>query len=490
MIKLSVVIVDSRSKKHPEWVKECIDSVKRQTVEDLEVIVLDNTERMFSIGRMYNEGLEKATGDWVLYVNDDDYISDDYCASLIAFIEKTIKEEPEMVIATSGATFFDEVTNLRSVKMNSPIGAWKRDYFLVNKFDESLTRYIDVECSNRARDAGKKICVMPWHFGYYYRSHPGQISGKKLVSGNVREKITDCDICVVAKQTNFIKPYVMHWEEQGYRVRMTNTVPMEYDKDVKLIWAEWGDENAVEIAKQYTKAKKILRIHSYEAYSWFPKHMEWNKWDKIIFVADHTRRYLEKRIGMVLENAVVIRNGVDLDKFTIPDEKPISDDIAFVGMLKENKGVQLLTFLANELKNYKFHVKGLIFNRDIQQFLEEKAPNNLVPVKPGDDVAEFLQDKTFIINTSHRESCGLSILEGMACGCKPVIYDWVGAREIYGDEFVFNDIDSLKNILHGPIQPMEYRDFVKRNHDIKEKKTEIMNVIEEVLDEDISSPTF
>ena len=178
---ISVVIVDSRSNEHPEWVQQAIDSIKNQTIQDIELIVLDNTQKLFTIGRMYNQGLQQATADWVFFLGDDDYLSKDYLASLVSFIEDMSEDT---VIVSTYSIFFDEEKQERAIKSNSPMGAYRREYFLEHPFREYITKYIDVNAVEDAVKDNKKMITCPWHFGYFYRQHNNQISGRKVVGNN------------------------------------------------------------------------------------------------------------------------------------------------------------------------------------------------------------------------------------------------------------------------------------------------------------------
>jgi len=48
-ILVSIVIVDSRSKIKPLWVQTAINSAERQSIEQKEIIVVDNTKNNSSI---------------------------------------------------------------------------------------------------------------------------------------------------------------------------------------------------------------------------------------------------------------------------------------------------------------------------------------------------------------------------------------------------------------------------------------------------------
>lgn len=176
---ISVVIVDSRSKEHPEWVEKAVGSVKEQALDGMELIILDNTERKYSIGRMYNQGLELAENDWVYFLGDDDFVSPDFFMSLASFIKKFADEDT--VVCTTYSTFFDDDKRVSSINTMTPMGAFKRDYFLEHPLDEKLIRYIDVEAYQRFKKDGKKAKVCRWHFGYYYRQHEDNISGRKHI---------------------------------------------------------------------------------------------------------------------------------------------------------------------------------------------------------------------------------------------------------------------------------------------------------------------
>jgi len=52
----------------------------------------------------------------------------------------------------------------------------------------------------------------------------------------------------------------------------------------------------------------------------------------------------------------------------------------------------------------------------------------------------WLEDKNYILSTSMREGCPNNVIEAMAKGIKPVVHNWPGAKEQFG-ECVFNTID-------------------------------------------------
>ena len=115
MPKVSVVIPAYNSEK---FIAETLDSMLRQTLKDIEVVVVndgstDGTQKIIdeyvskhSIFKSYiqqnagvsaarNNGLEKATGEYVVFLDADDYFSD---TSLEAFYETAKKTDADIVI--------------------------------------------------------------------------------------------------------------------------------------------------------------------------------------------------------------------------------------------------------------------------------------------------------------------------------------------------------------------------------------------------------
>ncbi len=96
----------------------CLDSILRQTFKDIEVICVDDqsSDASLSVIRSYaardkrvkvitqenkgpggarNRGLDEATGDYILFVDGDDYLEDDYCEKIY---QAAIKHQADMVV--------------------------------------------------------------------------------------------------------------------------------------------------------------------------------------------------------------------------------------------------------------------------------------------------------------------------------------------------------------------------------------------------------
>ena len=112
-MKLSV-IVPVYNMNHDNLLTFCLDSIINQTIEDYEIIAVDDasTDDSFSMLKTYeekypgkfkaytypdnrrqggakNEGLKHATGEWIGFVDSDDWIAPDFYEKLLKKAEET-----------------------------------------------------------------------------------------------------------------------------------------------------------------------------------------------------------------------------------------------------------------------------------------------------------------------------------------------------------------------------------------------------------------
>ena len=460
-MQTSVVVIDSRSDVHRDWVQTCLDSIANQTTQ-VELIVVNNVGREKTIGECWNEGVRGATGDWVFFVGDDSWLARD-CVQVMEEFTDT-----KAVNITTYMTIFEDETGFRQTLNRHCTGMFRRDYLLKHPFNEKLKKGVDREYLEELRKRGNTIRCIDHYFGHYDRKHSDY-----SCAGDIEFVISPTDIYVLASGgRSFIDPIVKRLDS----VHISSTFDPVMADGAKVIICEWADTKmATEIADYKCNAKKILRLHSYEAFTTAIYYIDFSKYDVVIFVAKHIKDFVESKIGKI-PNAVIIPVGVSINGYDVSNKKR-NNKIAYAGEISRKKGIGELLFIAENLSDYEFHIAGKFNEEDVARHLNEKQPDNVFIESYSYDLPKFFEDKTYFINTSLREGNPITVLQAMSHGLKPLVKNWVGADDIYNGN-TYSNIDELKNLLQESYEPEKYRKFVADNYDFENTYKQIKKLLE------------
>ncbi|MBB3192209.1 glycosyltransferase [Halomonas cerina] len=241
-----------------------------------------------------------------------------------------------------------------------------------------------------------------------------------------------------------------------------------------VIFCEWCLGNL----KWYSHHKKphqrlVARFHAQEARVPYMGEANWEAIDHVSFVSEHTRRQaLEVFQGFPVDKTSVIPNYLDDTKFT-PKKKTgeARFTLGMVGVAPKSKrldrAIDLLEALLEEDDRYCLRVKGkhpldygwllkreeeLTYYREVFKRINSnpKLRHKVIFDPAGDDVNEWFTMVGFILSPSDFESFHMAVGEGMLTGAMPVIWNWDGAAEIWGDEWVVSSFEDAKqNVVSG-----------------------------------------
>lgn len=244
-------------------------------------------------------------------------------------------------------------------------------------------------------------------------------------------------------------------------------------KQADVIFCEWCLGNL----KWYSHHKLphqrlVARFHAQEARVPYMGEANWNAIDHIGFVSEHIRKQaLDTFEGFPIEKTSLIPNYLDVTKFT-PKKKTgeARYTLGMIGVAPKSKrldrAIDLLEALLENDSRYRLRVKGknpldynwLLQREDelvyYQQVFKRINSNPKLRYKvifdpPGDDVNEWFTMVGFILSPSDFESFHMAIGEGILTGAVPIIWDWEGAADIWGKDFVYNNkeemIDNISN---------------------------------------------
>lgn len=215
----------------------------------------------------------------------------------------------------------------------------------------------------------------------------------------------------------------------------------------------------------------VARFHLQERELPYVSESDWKRVDHIAYVSEFIRREGQKAFGFPFEKTSVIPNFLDERKFTA--KKKTGDaqyTLGIVGVAPARKrldrALDLLEVLLEEDSRYCLRVKGrnpldydwLLRRPDEKSYYERafsrinESPllrNKVVFDPPGDDVNDWFTMVGFILSPSDFESFHMAIGEGLLTGTMPIIWEWDGAAEIWGDEFVKSSMSELvEAVLH------------------------------------------
>ncbi|MBW2340816.1 MAG: glycosyltransferase [Deltaproteobacteria bacterium] len=259
-----------------------------------------------------------------------------------------------------------------------------------------------------------------------------------------------------------------------------------------IIWLEWANELAIALTNHATLLggkRVICRLHSYEALAGYAGRIKWEKISDLIFVAEHIKNIVLQQIPDLLErvnNVHVVPNSVNLDRFPFK-YRAKGKNLAYLGHINHKKGPMLLLHAFRELvredDNYKLFIGGdfqdpryeLYFN----QMIRELDLKNKVFLNGWiNDVGSWLEDKNYIINTSVLEGHPVGLMEAMACGLKPVIHNFVGAKGIYPQEYIWNSIpEFVEKIIESDYNPKKYRKLIEERFGLSRQLESIAKIL-------------
>jgi glycosyltransferase involved in cell wall biosynthesis len=258
-----------------------------------------------------------------------------------------------------------------------------------------------------------------------------------------------------------------------------------------ICWFEWCDELIIYgSAHRISGAKKIIcRLHSYEAFTFYPMQVHWENVDCTIFVSEHIRTTLLKETSMDIKKTIIIPNGVNITKYSYCERKN-GFNIAYLGYINYKKGPQLLIqtikSIVNRDSRYKLYIAGefqdIRYIQYFKQMIDEMNLNkNVFYLGWQGDINNWLEDKQYILCTSLLESQGMGVMQAMAKGIKPVIHNFVGAKEVYDRKYLWNTVDeAVEMVLSNEYNSLEYRKFIEDKYEASDKIDKISNLIMDI----------
>ena len=126
-----------------------------------------------------------------------------------------------------------------------------------------------------------------------------------------------------------------------------------------------------------------------------------------------------------------------------------------------------MRFFSNEFPDFNFSIaESSLFSFDLE--------DNSCCVA----VRELYSSSEYVVSNSVNEGCHLTVCEGALCGCKPLIYDWLGAKHIY-DFATYYNTKSFWELIDD--YPHKTRTFLRNSIIDKFQDKKVFETIDNVL---------
>lgn len=189
------------------YLAECLDSLVAQTYQNLEIILVDDgsTDDSLAICQAYakkdarfkvlaqsnagvsvarNNGIQTATGQYLMFVDSDDYVASDYCEQAVSCLEKynsdiccfgyveVDKDSEKYVerVATLDGPITKEQAMAITIEDSHPVNKiYKREMFANLKFPANKV-YEDAYIMYKVFDLAKRISYLPQATYFYVQN--------------------------------------------------------------------------------------------------------------------------------------------------------------------------------------------------------------------------------------------------------------------------------------------------------------------------------
>jgi len=259
-----------------------------------------------------------------------------------------------------------------------------------------------------------------------------------------------------------------------------------------VVWIEWASELAVAVTNIHKgKLNLVVRLHQYEAFADYPYLIRWENVKEVVFVSQFMKRVLNWR-GLEIDNFTrtnVIYNGVNLGIFEFKERKP-GYDIGLAAHINQGKNValaiQILAKLVKIDKNFKLHIAGEFVDPEYELYIKELIKKcglekNVQFYGWVENIAEWWEDKQYLLSTSISEGMPYNIIEAMAMGIKPVIHDFYDAKELYEPQWLFRTVDeAVQMITSDDYNSAYYRAFVEHRYSLNNQVAEFVKLFQDL----------
>lgn len=268
-----------------------------------------------------------------------------------------------------------------------------------------------------------------------------------------------------------------------------------------IIFCEWGLGNLVWYSEHKKQGQKLItRIHAQELKTRHLDQCNHDNIDNYIIVSPYYFELIIAEFALERVKCKMIFNMVDTELLDKPKLADAEFHLGMIGDVPKSKrldrALDIFEKLYKEDKRYKLFIKGkrpeeypwmhskakaeeMSYYQQQYQRIKDNDWDDHVSFEGHGPIDEWLQKIGWILSVSDNESFHLSVAEGMASGCNPLILRWEGSNTIYPKHLIGQNTSKLyRSILESKnISSEENKIYIERRFDKKTIIEKIMEVL-------------
>jgi len=284
-------------------------------------------------------------------------------------------------------------------------------------------------------------------------------------------------IYVFDSWSKFMGPVIEHWRLLGHEVRTGIYWGAELTDWADLAYFYPVDSNLLAASKQPKppNTRIVAEAVDIDIYAGHPGAVQWEYVDALIFMAHHMKELSDHKFNIPRGlPQYIVPGGVDTDKWTMRRDASRGYNVAFIGRFWIAKGLFNALQIFNQLiktdpgNPWRLYLRGenydpLWWQRHVEAYIEANPglKERIEFVPWVEDLNEWLEQMSFLIQTSFKEAMGYVVAESAAKGIRPIIQMTNGALDTWPSSWVFQTHDeAIRMFLSDCYKPEMYRAYI------------------------------
>ena len=265
--------------------------------------------------------------------------------------------------------------------------------------------------------------------------------------------------------------------------------------DCDVAWVEWAAGDAAAITNHHGQIPRtIVRLHRYEVFEPVFREINWSRVSELVVthrgILDLAREACPQIRGVP---TTVLPIAVDMDIFRFRDRRRPGFKIGVVGNVIARKNpwgwLQVLRLCQDFDHRYDLHILGERRGGQLDHFIDDAIDRMALtgsvhwhaPIA-NEFVGSWWADKDFCLSTSWHESFCMNPREAMACGVKPVVYEYPGADEQFPGWALWTGVGDAKDMIcHESFRPSDSRQWIEEHCSLEQSTPDLLLLVERVV---------